>query len=51
VPLLVGALSDQAGYITALVVPAACYALLCLFALGAARAPIVAHPDETATIH
>lgn len=41
VPLLVGALSDQAGYVTALVAPAACYALLVLFALAAARAPVV----------
>src|SRR5690606_10684864 len=41
VPLLVGALSDHAGYVTALIAPAACYALLCLFAFAAARAPIL----------
>src|SRR5690606_5914754 len=41
VPLVVGALSDRAGYVTALIAPAACYALLCLFAVAAARAPIL----------
>jgi len=41
VPLLVGALSDQAGYVTALVAPAACYALLCAFAVAAGRAFVV----------
>jgi FHS family L-fucose permease-like MFS transporter len=51
VPLLVGALSDQTGYVTALIVPAACYALLCLFALTAIRAPTHARKDEAPTIH
>jgi len=50
VPLLVGALSDHAGYVTALVAPAACYALLCLFALAAAGARVVGHA-EAPTIH
>jgi MFS transporter, FHS family, L-fucose permease len=50
VPLLVGALSDQAGYVTALIAPAACYALLCLFAWSAARAP-VAHRVAAPTVH
>jgi FHS family L-fucose permease-like MFS transporter len=50
VPLLVGALSDQAGYVTALVAPAACYALLCLFAWAAARAPVIARA-ETPALH
>lgn len=50
VPLLVGALSDQAGYVTALVAPAACYALLCLFAMAAARAPALA-PSTGTTVH
>lgn len=39
-PLLVGTVSGKVGYATALVVPAACYALLCLFALKAASAPV-----------
>ncbi|HEY6815826.1 MAG TPA: MFS transporter [Croceibacterium sp.] len=50
VPLLVGALSDQAGYVTALVAPAACYALLCLFALAAGRAQVIGRA-EGPTIH
>jgi len=45
VPLMVGAFADSVGYVTALAVPAACYALLCLFALSAGRS----HPiDEAA---
>ena len=51
VPLLVGALSDQAGYVSALIAPAACYALLCLFALAAIRAPTHARAEEAPTIH
>jgi FHS family L-fucose permease-like MFS transporter len=47
VPLLVGALSDHAGYVTALLAPAACYALLVLFALAAARAPVIARAEAT----
>jgi len=42
VPLLVGRFADLAGYVEALAVPAACYALLCLFALSAGRL----HPLE-----
>ena len=49
-PLLVGALSDHAGYVTALTAPAACYALLCLFAVSAGRAPVFAR-TETAAFH
>jgi FHS family L-fucose permease-like MFS transporter len=45
VPLLVGALSDQAGYVTALIAPAACYALLCVFAIAAGRAVVVARAE------
>ena len=45
VPLLVGAVSDSAGYLLALIVPAACYALLCLFAVSAGRAAIVSRAD------
>ena len=50
IPLLVGVLSDQAGYVTALIAPAACYALLCVFALSAKRAPIVSQAEAT-SIH
>ena len=51
VPLLVGTLADQAGYVTALIAPAACYALLCLFAITAIRAPTHARAEEAPTIH
>jgi FHS family L-fucose permease-like MFS transporter len=37
VPLLVGAVADRAGYIAAFLVPAACYAVLWLFAVSAGR--------------
>jgi FHS family L-fucose permease-like MFS transporter len=50
VPLLVGTLADHAGYVTARVAPAACYALLCLFALSAGRAAVI-HHAEAPTIH
>ena len=50
IPLLVGALSDQAGYVTALIAPAACYALLCLFAIAAGRVSILGRADAP-TIH
>jgi FHS family L-fucose permease-like MFS transporter len=36
-PLLVGAVSDKAGYVAAFVVPAACYLLLCAFAVSAGK--------------
>jgi len=50
IPLLVGALSDQAGYVTALIAPAACYALLTLFAVAAGRAAVIGRA-EAVTIH
>ncbi len=50
VPLLVGALSDQAGYVAALIAPAACYALLCVFAVSAGRAAVIGR-TEGPTIH
>jgi FHS family L-fucose permease-like MFS transporter len=37
-PLMVGAVSDAAGYSAAIVIPAACYLLLCAFAIAAGRA-------------
>ncbi len=39
-PLLVGAVSGSHGYAFALIVPAACYIALCLFAIAAGRAPV-----------
>jgi FHS family L-fucose permease-like MFS transporter len=39
VPVIVGTLSGAMGYATALILPAACYAALCLFAFAAGRAP------------
>jgi FHS family L-fucose permease-like MFS transporter len=49
-PLVTGAVSGASGYITALLVPAACYALLCLFAFAASRtAP--ARKVEGPTLH
>jgi len=50
IPLLVGALSDQAGYVTALIAPAACYALLTMFAVAAGRAAVIGRA-EAITIH
>ena len=50
-PLLVGAVSDQTSYATALIVPAACYLILCLFAVLAGRAVVVRKDAETLSIH
>ena len=49
-PPLVGLVSGSVGYITALVLPAACYALLCLFALKAGKSAPV-RMAETASAH
>jgi MFS transporter, FHS family, L-fucose permease len=46
-PLAVGGLSDQHGYAFAHVIPAACYAVLCLFALLAGRAQVVRHETSS----
>ena len=43
IPPLVGLVSQNSDYVTALIVPAVCYAILCYFAIAAARARI-AHP-------
>ena len=40
IPPLVGLLSDATAYMTAFIIPAICYALLCGFALAAARAVV-----------
>jgi len=44
-PPLVGLVSGSVGYITALLLPAACYLLLCLFALSAARTAPKRHAE------
>jgi FHS family L-fucose permease-like MFS transporter len=52
IPPLVGAVSGATSYSTALIVPALCYAFLCLFSLAAAKAPVRADRLEpVATIH
>lgn len=45
IPLLVGLVSGATSYVTAFVVPAACYALLLAFALAAGRAAAVRSGD------
>ena len=50
-PLLVGLISGAHGYAFALVVPAACYVALCVFAIAAGRAPVVRAEGEGASIH
>ncbi len=50
VPLLVGRVSDASGYVTALLVPAACYAVLCVFAFAASRARAL-RPVESGATH
>lgn len=50
-PLIVGALSDATSYGSALIVPAACYAVLCLFAFAAGRAPTVRREGEMPSVH
>ena len=50
-PLLVGAVSDGNGYAFAMIVPAACYAVLCLFAISAGRTQPVRAEGEIVSIH
>lgn len=50
-PLLAGAVSDQHGYAMALIVPAACYIALCLFAILAGRAPASRREAEGVSLH
>ncbi|TIX50684.1 MFS transporter [Alteraurantiacibacter aquimixticola] len=47
IPLLTGMLSDALGLVTALVLPAACYALLCVFAYAARKANPVRVAEAT----
>jgi len=50
IPYLAGLLSDAVGYGMALVLPAACYVALCVFAVAAGRAPVRAVATGT-TVH
>ncbi|RYY23470.1 MAG: MFS transporter [Sphingomonadales bacterium] len=50
-PLLVGAVSDGNGYAFAMIVPAACYVVLCVFAVAAGRTPAVRAEGEVVSIH
>jgi FHS family L-fucose permease-like MFS transporter len=52
IPLLVGKFSEFTSYHAALLIPAACYAVLCLFALASRRAHIQLRDEPAAaTIH
>jgi FHS family L-fucose permease-like MFS transporter len=52
IPPLVGYVSGMTNYVTAFIVPAICYALLCMFSLAAARAPVRHDADAApATLH
>lgn len=50
-PLLVGAVSDGHGYAFAMIVPALCYVVLCIFAVAAGRTPAIHAEGEIASIH
>ena len=50
-PLLVGLVSQHSSYVTAFIVPAVCYVVLCLFALAAATGKKVSTAAPAATIH
>jgi FHS family L-fucose permease-like MFS transporter len=50
IPPLVGIVSESThSYVTAFIVPAICYALLCLFAVAAGKAPLVRREEDVAT--
>ncbi|MET0246713.1 MAG: MFS transporter [Sphingomonas sp.] len=49
-PLLVGLVSEANGYAFALIVPAACYVALCLFAIAAGRARVAKREGEPAVV-
>ena len=52
VPLVVGKLSEHAGYHGALIVPALCYALLCYFAIASRKAKVHLRDEPAAaSIH
>ncbi|MEP9360261.1 MFS transporter [Sphingomonas sp. KR3-1] len=50
-PPLVGLVSGAHGYSFALIVPALCYVVLCLFAIAAGKAPVVRAEGEMASVH
>ena len=51
-PLIVGLVSQHSSYVTAFIVPALCYAVLCLFAIASRRARIHLREEPgAATIH
>ena len=51
-PLIVGFVSQHSNYVTAFIVPAVCYAVLCLFAIGSGRARVHLRDEPAAaTIH
>jgi FHS family L-fucose permease-like MFS transporter len=52
IPPLTGLVSQHTSYVTAFIVPAVCYAVLCIFALAAHRARIHLRDEAAAaTIH
>jgi len=52
IPPLVGLVSQQTDYVTAFIVPAACYAVLCFFAFASRRAHVHLRDEPAvATIH
>lgn len=51
VPLVVGLVSGHSSYITAFIVPAACYLVLCWFALSARKVQATNDVAEVATSH
>jgi len=51
IPPLVGLVSGHSSYTTAFAVPAICYAILCGFALAAARAVVRHQADAAPAIH
>jgi FHS family L-fucose permease-like MFS transporter len=51
IPPLVGYVSQHSSYIFAFIVPAFCYAVLCLFALAARKARIVGEAVPGAVAH
>ena len=52
IPPLAGLVSQHTSYVTSFIVPATCYALLCLFAIASRRARIHLRDEPAmATIH
>ena len=49
IPVLVGIVSDASSYTAAFIIPATCYALLCVFAFSAGRAAIVRKMEAAPT--